>query len=367
MLLFCPSMNFSFIRACLMVYCFVIYFQPFSVRSSSLFYRLNDLPGKSNLLLGDNRHSCIESPISTPSAMAESIPSEGDDMDNHFAHNLGIKLVIGTRLHLGNASRPPSDELLIATLTSFVDLVHTSSCFASVIAVDGDNTKIPGYNLKSSIERLLPVIITQRASASSPNVKVIAVTPWGQFVPALNAIVSWASTQRATHLLFVSAETKLTNHDIDTLMHHCSLKDTLVSGALLPGHDYRPSGKDSPSVVGLTGRTTPWNTAAIWNVQRLALTGFPLVADGIHENQNGAVPAGVEEVSTIALHQSIWPEQSKAKLIRLAKVEWNQKWDDEGRRKWHEAKMKSKEERPALHLDIMFGSRMACNATVLHF
>ena len=31
----------------------------------------------------------------------------------------------------------------------------------------------------------------------------------------------------------------------------------------------------------IRGRTCPWNTFAIWDVKKLALTGFPLIGDGI--------------------------------------------------------------------------------------
>ena len=31
---------------------------------------------------------------------------------------------------------------------------------------------------------------------------------------------------------------------------------------------------------GLRGRTCPWNTFAIWNIDILALIGFPMIADG---------------------------------------------------------------------------------------
>jgi hypothetical protein len=34
--------------------------------------------------------------------------------------------------------------------------------------------------------------------------------------------------------------------------------------------------------VELTGRTAPWNTCALWDVPKLALTGFHLVSKGLH-------------------------------------------------------------------------------------
>lgn len=64
-------------------------------------------------------------------------------------------------------------------------------------------------------------------------------------------------------------------------------------------------------------------------------------------------PSGVEEVTCIALLQKVLGEEKAlAKLVPLPDVEWEQEWEDEERRKWHEKKMKSKVERPARHLEL---------------
>jgi hypothetical protein len=61
----------------------------------------------------------------------------------------------------------------------------------------------------------------------------------------------------------------------------------------------------------------------------------------------------VEEVAAIALLQRLLGyEHAVAKVIRLPDVSWDQQFDDEERREWHERKMASKEERPARHLEL---------------
>lgn len=65
-------------------------------------------------------------------------------------------------------------------------------------------------------------------------------------------------------------------------------------------------------------------------------------------------PSGVEEVTCIALLQKLLGQDNAvAKLVKLPGVEWEQNWEDEERRKWHEKKMKSKVERPARHLELI--------------
>lgn len=63
--------------------------------------------------------------------------------------------------------------------------------------------------------------------------------------------------------------------------------ETLVVGPALPGHDFEEG------YQALRGRTCPWNTAALWNVRKLALIGFPLVGDGV---VGANIPSGGVEV-----------------------------------------------------------------------
>jgi len=200
-------------------------------------------------------------------------------------------LVVCTRIHLGKASFPPTDDSLSKTLSSFVSLVYSSNAFKGAIAVD-PAPKILGYDLPSRIQTLLPKICekcatknNEQCEAEVPEIEVIPVSPWGQFIPALNALVAWASKLNASYVLFASAETTLSSDAICTLLGQFDEEkdNTLVVGAVLPGHDYDAEQQCRP----LTGITCPWNTAAIWRVPKLALTGFPLLAEGIHRDKQG--------------------------------------------------------------------------------
>ena len=73
------------------------------------------------------------------------------------------------------------------------------------------------------------------------------------------------------------------------------------------------------------------------------------------------VPAGIEEFSTILLHQSLCNDSNeekntfKAKLIQVPGVEWEQTFVDDERKKWHDAKMKSKLSRAEIHRVFLGG------------
>ena len=98
-------------------------------------------------------------------------------------------------------------------------------------------------------------------------------------------------------------------------------------------------------VVPLTGRTTPWNTMCVWDLDKLSLTGFSLVSDL-------GKSAGVEECVAIALLQKIYPK-SEARLVKIDGIEWEETFQDEERQKWHDQKMKSKVERPKIQLELL--------------
>jgi hypothetical protein len=280
-------------------------------------------------------------------------------------------LVIATRLHLGNATSPPTREKLNTIVKHF--LAFCKRCDASHAAIAVDATpRVEGYDYVQAVQSA-----AHDASISMeephPPIHVLPVTPWGKFVFALNALIRFAAVDcQAQFILFVSAETEASASSVSTLIRHTD-DATLVAGALLPGHDFHVNTR-----VTLTGRTTPWNTLAVWNVPKLALTGFPLVSDGVIANQDGRYDyrmmafsptllsnltcldcfcsegvGGVEEVGAIALLQRVLGhEHAVAKVIRLPDVSWDQKFDDEERRNWHERKMASKVERPARHLEL---------------
>ncbi|CAB9499783.1 expressed unknown protein [Seminavis robusta] len=270
------------------------------------------------------------------------------------------KLVVATRLHLGNASKdPPSQAKTDQTIANFAKFI-TTSCPPStlaLIAVDA-TPKIDGYDYVQAVQQACDKLDDHHKPT------VLPVTPWGRFVPALNALVGHAASLQYDYILFCSAETTASKAAIDTLYRHImDDQDTLVAGALLGGHDYQ---KDK-TVVELNGRTTPWNTLALWRVSKLALTGFQMVSEGYLTTNNDEPSYGVEEVIAIALLQRLLGhDHAKAKLVQLpGDVDWNQDFgQDEERRKWHEDKMKSKLERPARQLQL-FGST-SLSGTVYH-
>ncbi|KAL9187101.1 hypothetical protein ACHAXT_010821 [Thalassiosira profunda] len=296
-------------------------------------------------------------------------------------------LHVATRLHLGHAEHPPPPAKLRATLTSFARLAAAVGADRAVVAVDAEE-KLEGYDLTGEVARICNSLNCDgddssemdgdgaAATAASTNtgaeplppppppLHVLPIRPWGQFVPALNAIVAHCARNGARRVLLASAEVQLTQEAMDVLHSHLDMDTTLVVGAALPGHEYRAPENEAEVEVALTGRTVPWNTCAVWNVPKLALTGFPLVAEGLHPAEDGGEGAsGVEEACTIAALQRILsPERARAKLVAVPGTAWEQDFEgDEKRREWHERKMRSKVTRAKRQLELM-----GLEGTVVH-
>ena len=265
------------------------------------------------------------------------------------------KLALATRIHLGKASVPPPQEKINKTILKF--LQTSINCKASYVGIAVDSAeKIIGYDLISAVKIAVSNAVKETKVDRQNFIDVIPVTPWGNFAPALNALISWcctASNYEVDEILFLSAETDLSSNTMQELQSHLVKEDTLVVGVAFPGHEYNAGENE------LTGVTCPWNTAALWNLSKLALTGFPVVSEGLHpyNNDDGSKtpgPSGVEEVSTVALLQKILtPKLSKVKLIRSSEVEWETTWDDKEREEWHKKKMTSKVSRPKRHLELL--------------
>mmetsp|Transcript_24153 Transcript_24153/g.45583 ORF Transcript_24153/g.45583 Transcript_24153/m.45583 type:complete len:331 (-) Transcript_24153:47-1039(-) len=280
-------------------------------------------------------------------------------------------LAIATRLHLGYASHPPPTSQLKSSLRSFSMMASVAGARYAVVAVDA-GPKLEGYDFVKEIQGICNEMneTCENDSADAPaaqgqvSIDVLPVTPWGKFVPALNAIVGWSARRGASYLMLASAEVEITSGAVDVMKSHIMYSDDiLVVGAALQGHThYAPHGGQEKE-VNLDGRTTPWNTLAMWNLPKLALTGFLLVSDGLHPDEDGREGVGgVEEVCTIATLQRILSkERAKAKLISIRpeseggkSVTWGQDFGgDEQRREWHERKMRSKLTRAQLQLDLM--------------
>jgi len=272
-------------------------------------------------------------------------------------------VLIASRVHMGNNSSNASsipDALQLSIRSYFRDVVRLVRCGASArgaLAVDaGCRVDAHAFDLLGAVRDILEEECgggTDGGDAIDA-IDILPVTPWGRFLPALNATVSWAAARGGSdcRLLLSSLESSsgLDARGIAVMGAHLEDGDTLVCGAALPGHDYRGGG-EGPALCELTGRTCPWNTIALWDVGKLALTGFPAVGEGLHE---GVHCAGVEEVSCVAtLQRILTPERASAKLVVVPGIKWDTHWEDAGRRAWHEKKMASKDSRPARHLQLL--------------
>jgi hypothetical protein len=296
-------------------------------------------------------------------------------------------LIVATRLHLGQSASPPADlDQKVAGFYKFC----SESCppgSMGVLAVDA-TPKIPGYDLVQAVQAACDKATTAASptttTTTTTRLHVLPVTPWGKFVPALNALVQFAAASQPLHdkekdschqILFCSAETSCSAQAVRTLQSHLQ-DDTAVVGACLPGHDYQSATQCSttadaaavqqqqqqqPVIVPLNGRTSPWNTLALWDLRKLALTGFLPVSDGLLSDDATDPSFGIEEVvATCLLQKLLGADQAKSKLVQLtttdsnddAGVDWNQSFDDPERKKWHEQKMKSKLTRAARQLEL---------------
>ena len=287
------------------------------------------------------------------------------------------KLVIATRLHLGRASSPPSDETIKKVLSNLKTIADDRRLIEEyeievVIAVDA-TPKIEHYDYVQSVRNALDSFVVNINSKNNntgsnindnnnrSNIHILPVTPWGKFVQALNSLVLYSNTQlKADLIMFISAEVNLSSSTVSTLCQHVIENEhVIVAGAALNGHQYHAvstgSERQRQREVPLTGRTTPWNTLCVWDIDKLSLTGFSTVSDL-------GTSAGVEECVAIALLQKLFPK-SEARLVKVDDIEWNEKslQEDEERYKWHQEKMNSKLERAGRQLELL-----KLSGTVVH-
>nr|VFJ57939.1 MAG: hypothetical protein BECKFW1821B_GA0114236_10385 [Candidatus Kentron sp. FW] len=80
------------------------------------------------------------------------------------------------------------------------------------------------------------------------------------------------------------------------------------------------------------------DTMALWNLGKLAKTGFLTVSDGLLDDVLG----GMEEVVTISLLQHIDPQNCLAKVLPVPYLHWVVDRMNAERKRLHEAKIKSK-------------------------
>ncbi len=114
------------------------------------------------------------------------------------------------------------------------------------------------------------------ASVESKRLFLVPVHVWGQFTPALNALLFTATEYRFPYIFYLSLEVVLHANQVKAMaMEHIAGHDVLVVGKrFLNDHRFTEGNQL------LDGLTSPWNTASLWNVQQLSRTGFLMVSDG---------------------------------------------------------------------------------------
>jgi hypothetical protein len=179
--------------------------------------------------------------------------------------------------------------------------------------------------------------------ASLKKVYLFKVNYWSSVETALNLIVAEAKRIKGISLLLQSFEISVSPNSVTEMRNHLGV-DTVVVGARL-NSDHG----GNPGVKPIDGLTSPWNTLALWDLNKLYLTGFQVVPvellNGIH--------GGMEEVPTISLLQHLYPDQAKAKVVTLQDVEWNLCWNDGKRLNNHHQKMMTKRERAEIQLKYL--------------
>jgi hypothetical protein len=328
--------------------------------------------------------------------------------------NTTIYLCIATRMHTSNNTAKPSSVDKVLTYCQNIDLLlngvseilaprtgGVDLIFQSVIACDV-------YSNDNVVEGQRQFLEERRTTNNNTNNgddnndcfhPPLLVQPWGNFVPALNALLSKAGMEssnlnttpsgttstdeisatirskirsnngtRRSLILYLSQEMTVNPQTIVTMIDaFIEDSDTLVIGIRCSGHDVidqqeqqlqQPTNANNITLRPLNGTTTPWNTLAMWDIPKLGLTGFPLVAEGIHP-ETIVKGGGVEEVSAITLLQKILAlGKAKAKLLCFPDdtSEWKtgEFEGDPVRKEWHDRKMKSKVERPAKQIAVLF-------------
>ena len=232
------------------------------------------------------------------------------------------KLIVATRLHTNNEAIP----IDTGKLDRWCEHV-LSYCDTLILVVD--------HRYFVTLEGMF--------GRFGDQLKVFHIDPWISFTQPLNMIIEKALSLKATALLFQSIEVTLEDRDIGRLQQHLDANTLVVGAKLHPKHGEKRGRQP------LNGWNSPWNTLALWDLQKLGLTGFLTISSG---NIDG-IPGGVEEVVAISLLQHLKPGMMEAKLIELPTVHWDATWECALRTKYHESKMASKGERAFRQLQML--------------
>jgi hypothetical protein len=206
-------------------------------------------------------------------------------------------IYVATRFFERDRAKVPAR---LAKLEAFVDAMLALGVGGIGIAVNVD------VDCSEAIDHL--------NSRCDEKVNIFAVTPWGMFMPALEALLKQASVAGFSKLLCVSVEVEIDTLALTALDNEVS-EATLVAGLRMQGHQFK-LGENT-----CNGEHSPWNTAALWRIRNgLDRIGFASSGEA-HADPTGE-NAGVEEVSTIAIYQKLYADCS-AVLIHTDEVAWD--------------------------------------------
>lgn len=274
-------------------------------------------------------------------------------------------LFVCTRIYGGRRLTPGRREKLRSFVREVASLAgngsedksEDSNAITACVAVEFDVAT--GGALYSDVKAEAEAALEGIAGRPKVTLAVLPVTQWG-ITTALNACVHAAAEAGAERIAFRSLEIAAGVEVMGRLARECSLRDTLVAGAALPGHAW-----GARSRVECDGLTCPWNTLAVWNTKLLSGIGFLAVGNGKNAVLDGA-EAGMEEVSTVSVIQAMRVaarQPAKVKLVRVAGVDWDTAFrGDTARLAKHEAKMTSKVRRAEQHLAALD----VAPATIIH-
>lgn len=244
------------------------------------------------------------------------------------------KLLVVTRIHgINSSSLPPKEAVLEFVLGCSTYANHVLICLGI-------------GNMEDLTKQVAEYSNILKGSSLSIPVTILPINPWGYFTSALNHAVAFAQDQKHTHVVFQSMEFRIDSALVFNLAKVLDSYDALMVGPAIEGHEFQAGFNE------IRGRLCPWNTFAIWDLNKLKVLGFPIIADGTGEARS---MGGVEEVMAVVLHQNNVNKNHLAIMVqtseRKSDHEWNTNFEkDPKRAEYHERKMRSKDERPAMQL-----------------
>lgn len=186
-------------------------------------------------------------------------------------------------------------------------------------------------------------LLCEKLHDYGPRVTILLVEPWLGATGPLNALVAKALFEGANELVLQSSEVWIEKQCIEAMSGYLDEKTLVVGARISEEH------AGSTGVFPLHGLNSPWNTMALWDLDKLARTGFLGISSGL---LNG-VPGGMEEVVTISLLQHLDPHNCLAKIFKGSRLNWAFSCMGPERRAIHRVKMRTKYRRAEQQLKYL--------------